>query len=365
MARLVCIKCHTKHDANQKIWRCTCGGLLDIINSPRFDMARIDANAPGLWRYRSTLPIEDDDNIISFGEGFTPMIEVDINGRSIYFKMDHLCPSGSFKDRGAAVMMSKVKELGIKRVVEDSSGNAGAAIAAYSAAADIAGDIYVPAETSPSKLAQIEAVGADLHKIPGGREATALAAFKAADSAYYASHSWNPFFFQGIKTISFEICEQLGWKAPDIFIAPVGNGTLLLGAFLGFKELIEAGIIERLPQIIAVQTEQCAPLAKAFAHGGDIPEAITKRATIAEGIAVAKPIRGAQILEAVRASKGKFMTVSENEIASMLSYLRKRGIYVEPTAAVAAAGAAKVSGAIAEKNVIASVFTGHGLKSEN
>jgi threonine synthase len=365
MPKLACTTCHSIFDINAKIWRCTCGGVLDIINIPRFDPAQIDDRALRLWRYRKFLPIDDDSNIISFGEGFTPLVSATINGRSLFFKMDHLSPSGSFKDRGATVMMSKMKELGITHIVEDSSGNAGAAIAAYGAAANIACDIYVPAETSTGKLGQIKAVGATLHKIPGGREATAHAALKAADSAYYASHSWNPFFFQGTKTIAFEICEQLNWNAPDIFITPVGNGTLLLGAYFGFNELVDAGVIERLPQIIAVQSEHCAPLATAFARGSDKSECIDKRATLAEGIAVAEPIRGEQILQAVRRSNGNFITVSEDEIKFMLDYLCKSGFYIEPTAAVAAAGAAQISDTVAENSVIVSVFTGHGLKRKS
>ncbi len=363
MILLVCTSCAADYDMNEPLWRCRCGGLLDIQNIPRFERNRIDAAMPGLWRYRHAIPVQRDENIVTLGEGFTPIIALKIHGRDIHFKMDFLFPSGSFKDRGATVMMSQARELGVERVVEDSSGNAGAAIAAYAAAADIACDIYIPADTSPSKLAQIEATGASLHKIPGSREDTARAALEAATEAYYASHSWNPFFFHGAKTIAYEICEQLGWRAPDIFIAPVANGTLLLGAVIGFAELLAAGIIQKTPKLIAVQAEHCSPLATAFACGSSAAARIDKKPTLAEGVAVAEPVRGGQILAAVRASGGEFVTVSENEIAAMLRDMHERGVYIEPTAAVAAAGAARCVNRFAGNALIVSVFTGHGLKS--
>jgi len=364
MALLACTTCTSTYRTSEPIWRCRCGGLLDIIQTPAFDRTKIDYQAPGLWRYRHAIPVENDANIVSLGEGMTPLILQNIGGRPVYFKMDYLQPSGSFKDRGAAVLMSKAKELRVQHIIEDSSGNAGAAIAAYGAAAGISCDIYVPAHTSKQKLAQIKAAGAACIEIPGGREATAIAALHAAEQTYYASHSWNPFFFQGAKTIAFELCEQLGWRAPDIFVAPAGNGTLLLGAALGFSELCKTGVIKNMPKIIAVQAENCAPLATAFAHGNSDFAAVDTAPTQAEGIAVAHPIRGAQILRAVRAGGGEFVTVTEDEISSMLHTLHRRGLYVEPTAAVAAAGVAKQIHNFKTADVVASVFTGHGLKSK-
>ena len=363
VSTLVCASCSAEYELNEPVWRCRCGGPLDIKNIPRFDRHKIETTAPGMWRYRHAIPVQRDENIVTLGEGFTPIIALKIKSRDVHFKMDYLFPSGSFKDRGAAVMMSKAGELGVERVVEDSSGNAGAAIAAYGAAARIACDIYVPAAASPSKLLQIKAAGASLHRIPGSREETARAALKAAGRSYYASHAWNPFFFHGTKTIAFEICEQLGWRGPDVFVAPVGNGTLLLGAFIGFSELCAAGVVPRMPKIIAVQAEHCSPLATAFAQGLNAAAKVDKKPTLAEGVAVAEPIRAGQILAAVRASGGEFVTVSEEEIAAMLQEMHMRGVYIEPTAAVAAAGAAKQLHRFPEEALIVSLFTGHGLKS--
>ena len=237
MENLVCTQCNEKFSLNEKTWKCKCGGLLDIDFKSTFPVDKINRRKPTMWRYREAIPLLDDKHIISFDEGFTPFIDVNVNDKSVLVKQDYLFPTGSYKDRGASVLVSKVKELGVRKVVEDSSGNAGCAIAAYCAKARIDCEIYVPEDTSPGKLAQIQFSGAIVNKIPGSRENTAHAVLKAAEEYYYASHSWNPFFFHGTKTFAFEVCEQLGWRSPDTVILPVGNGTLLLGplsAFMSF-----------------------------------------------------------------------------------------------------------------------------------
>jgi threonine synthase len=361
--RLVCRKCNLSFSLEEKIWQCSCGGLLDIQFQPSFPLEKIRARKPTLWRYREAIPLREDQNIISFEEGFTPLLPVDFGGRRVWLKQDHLFPTGSYKDRGASVLMSKVKELGIFKVVEDSSGNAGCAIAAYSAGAGIQSEIYVPESTSPGKLAQIQSYGAILHKIRGSREDTAGVVWKAAQKDYYASHSWNPFFFHGTKTFAFEIWEQLGWKGPDTVIVPVGNGTLLLGAYLGFGELLEAGMIRETPKIIGVQSTLCAPLVKAFREGWGKNAAVPSRETLAEGIAIAQPVRGEQIVQAVKQSGGRFLAVDEEEIQKALRWLWRRGFYVEPTAAAAAAGIFKYGKKSDPEEILVSVLTGHGLKA--
>jgi threonine synthase len=248
MNRFACGNCGATFSLDEPRWRCDCGLPLDIQWTPTFDLDAISSRRPTMWRYREAIPIAQDAHVVSFDEGFTPLVQVAIRGISVWIKQDQLFPTGSYKDRGATVLISKVVELGIDRVVEDSSGNAGCAVAAYCARAGIECAIYVPESTSADKLAQIERYGADLHRIPGSREDTAHAVFKAAQDTYYASHSWNPFFFHGTKTFAFEVCEQLGWRAPDTVVLPVGNGTLLLGAAIGFRELRDAGVIERLPK---------------------------------------------------------------------------------------------------------------------
>ncbi len=355
---LVCKKCGNRFQTGEPRWRCDCGSLLDLEFEPRFDIAKIQSRKPSMWRYREAIPIDDDAHIVSFSEGFTPMIELQMGEVPVLFKQDHLFPTGSFKDRGASVLVSKIKELGIRRVVEDSSGNAGSAVAGYCAKAGIDCDIYVPDSTSEGKCSQVTGYGARLTRVPGSREHTAAAALEAASSTYYASHTWNPWFFHGTKTFAFEVCEQLCWKSPGTLVTPVGNGTLLLGAFIGFNELMNAGIIGRIPKIIGVQTAACAPLAE----GTDLRPLIATP-TMAEGIAVAEPARGQEIVEAVRQSGGFFMTVEEEEIRRSLKDILSRGFYIEPTSAVVCAALSKLAAEPELEHPVMSLFTGHGLKA--
>ncbi len=360
---LKCTRCSTQYPADTQRWKCDCGGLLDLVFTARFDRGKISLRPPTLWRYREGLPIENADDILSLGEGFTALIPFRLGGREALVKQDQLFPTGSYKDRGAAVLVSQAKGIGVKAVVEDSSGNAGCAIAAWCARAGIACRIYVPASTSPAKTAQIEMYGADLVRVPGSREDTARAVLSAAETTYYASHSWNPFFFHGTKTWAYEVWEQLGWKAPDSVVLPAGNGTLLLGAYLGFRDLLLAGEIDQLPRLVAVQSENCAPLAKAFFDGLEEIPGVAPRETLAEGIAIAAPVRGPQILRAVRETGGTFVTVNEEEIAASLVEISRQGAYIEPTSAATTAGAAKYLKRARASEQVVTVFTGHGLKS--
>jgi len=337
--------------------------MLDIAWTPAFDPAAVSGRKPTLWRYREALPIAGEASVVSFDEGMTPLVPVNFGGVSVLVKQDQLFSTGSYKDRGATVLISHLKALGVQRVVEDSSGNAGCAIAAYCARAGIACTIYAPADTASGKLAQIREYGATLVKVPGSREDTARAVLKAAEDTYYASHSWNPFFFQGTKTFAYEVCEQLGWQAPDSVVLPVGNGTLLLGAYIGFTDLVQAGVISRLPRLIGVQAAACAPLYTAFQERREAHVKAASGHTLAEGVAIADPIRGRQILQAVRHTGGQMLTVTECEIAASLASMGKQGFYIEPTSAATTAGVSKYLASLAERELVVSVLTGHGLKS--
>jgi threonine synthase len=360
---LICSSCSRSFAVDTPVWRCACGGLLDIVFDAPLDKTRLVIDAPGMWRYRAALPLTGDSSIVSFGEGGTPLLPHKIDGNAVLLKLDYIFPTGSFKDRGASVLISKAKELIVPHVVEDSSGNAGAAVAAYCARAGIQCDIYVPASTSAAKLKQIESTGAHLQKISGSREDTARAALNAAMTTYYAGHSWNPFFLHGVKTCAFEITEQLQWRAPEAVVVPVGNGTLLLGLFIGFSELLRAGIIDSLPKLIAIQSSNCSPLTDAFERNQTTPVPVEKSDSLAEGIAVAQPVRGAQILNAVRQSRGAFFKVTEQEIAVALAELHAKGFYVEPTSAVAVAGYKKWISNLRPLPKAVIVLTGHGLKT--
>ena len=366
----VCTRCGARYPLSAPVWRCTCGGLLAIAYTPRFDRRQITRLGPTLWRYRDALPLPKDVDAVSLGEGYTPLLHGRVAGVPVYLKQDHLFPTGSFKDRGAAVLISQAAALGVRRVVEDSSGNAGSAIAAYAARAGIACDVYVPDGASPEKLAQIRAYGARVHPVAGGRSAAAAAALQAVEAteppgpAYYASHVWNPFFLHGTKTFAFELWEQLNWKAPDTVVLPVGNGSLLLGAALGFEELVAAGMISAPPRLVAVQAEACAPLATAFDQDEGLPAAVGVQPTLAEGIAVPEPVRGAQVLAAVRRTGGQVISVTEEEIAAALRAWWRVGYALEPTAAAALAGLSRYAAQGARpREVIVSAITGHGLKA--
>lgn len=368
LTQLICQKCSTVCAADDPRWRCECGNVLDLHFEPAFPLETIKQRKPTMWRYREAIPIKSEADIVSFDEGFTPLIEVNIAGKTVLVKQEHLFTTGSFKDRGASVLISQVKAMGIREVAADSSGNAGSAIAAYCTAAGIFCHIFVPADTSPGKLAQIQLYGATLNKIPGTREDTANEVLKAAETIYYASHYWNPFFLHGTKTFAYEVCEQLGWQAPDTVILAAGNGSLLLGTYIGFNELCQAGIIEKIPRLIGIQAENCAPLVKGFKENSTEIPGIQKKKTIAEGIAVATPIRGKQILDAVRKTGGDMIAVSETEIKQSLKEMCEKGHYIEPTSAAVIAGVNQyILNNRGQKSttheVIVSVFTGHGLKA--
>jgi threonine synthase len=363
MDRFFCSNCKCFYPIEPTRWRCDCGSPLDLEFKPRFFIEKILRRPPTLWRYREALPILRDESILSMGEGFTPLEEMEFSGHRVLLKVDYLFPTGSYKDRGATVLISKVRELGIGKVVEDSSGNAGSAVAAYCAKAGIECEIFVPQSTSSGKLVQIQTYGAALKRVQGSREKTAQAAIEAASRTYYASHSWNPFFLHGTKTFAFEIWEQLGWKSPDVLVLPVGHGTLLLGAYIGFKELKEAGRIKGIPKLVAIQSTACAPLYQAFRKGLEDIQPIEKKETIAEGIAIAKPVRGRQILEAIRETDGEIITVTEKEIGLALKEMGRKGYFIEPTSAATIAGLRRYLKSKGKKDIVISTLTGMGLKA--
>lgn len=355
-ARLISADHMGSFGVDEPIWQSPSGQLLNVDFEAAFPLKQIQNRPHSLWRYAEALPVKP---LVSFDEGFTPMITERIQGKQVHIKLDFLFTTGSYKDRGATVLMSKASQLGIQQVVQDSSGNAGCAIAAYAAKAGIACRIFLPENTSASKVVQINAYGADVIKVPGSRENTAAAALNEAGHTYYASHCYNPWFLQGTKTWAYEVCEQLGWKAPNAVVLPCGNGTLVLGAYFGFMDLLKTGIISSVPRIVAVQAENCSPLWYNF---NAIPGATLPAQTIAEGIAIATPVRGQQILDCVKQSGGLFLKVSEDEIKQSWKDMARRGFFIEPTSAAAIAGTAQyVSNCI--DDVVVTVFTGSGLKS--
>lgn len=364
--QFVCNECGKMHEVTATIWKCTCGGVLDIVReTPKVDPASWDQYPNSLWRYVATMPFEQGSDTwksVTMGEGQSPLILLDAEAPNTYVKVDYMMPTLSFKDRGAAVLMAKAKELGAAKVIADSSGNAGTAIAAYAARCGIPCDIYLSDTTSPKKIAQVKAHGAAIKEIHGSREDVAAAAQQAvaAENVFYASHVYNPYFYEGTKTYAYEIYEQLA-ETPDALIVPVGNGTLLLGAYYGFQELLANRLIGRMPKIIAVQAENCAPLATAYRNGQQKAEAVANKGTLAEGIAIAAPARSKQILEAVRGTGGTFIEISEEEILTARQLLADKGFYVEVTSAINYAGYLAYRSAAEEKIVLP--LCGAGIKS--
>ena len=297
----------------------------------------------------------------------TPLVPLDkYEGFDHYVKLDYVNPTGSYKDRGASVLLSHLKELGVTEVVEDSSGNAGAAIAAYSTRAKIRCTIYCPAHTSKDKLKQIAAYGADVKLVPGNRAATTKAVQDAAENTCYASHNWNPYFLEGVKTIAYEIVEQLHGIFPNNVICPVGFGSIYLGLYYGFRELYARGELDFMPRLLGVQPETCCPIYNAYC---DDASTITRMQqtgkTLAEGITAELPIRGKQILSAILNTNGAFTTVNDEDIKAGMKRLASKGIYVEPTSAVVVKAYEKFkeAGVIQEEDFTVSILTGSGLKA--
>lgn len=366
---LICTRCETDYPFDPLRFRCECGETLRLAGAPAFDADRIARGDTTLWRYRHALPLPEGAAPVTLGEGGTPLVAAEWDGIPIHFKCEHLNPTGSFKDRGTTVLATALAAAGVETVVEDSSGNAGASLAAYAARAGIQARVYVPAHASPVKQAQIAVYGAQLQPVPGPRTEAARAVLEAAHrGAAYASHVYHPLVHHGMKTVAFEICEQLAaarsaapLRGPDAVVVPVGHGSLLLGVALGFAELRTAGWVERTPRLFGAQAAACGPLAAAWARGADEPERLAEGETVAEGVRIAVPVRGREILAAVRGSGGALVGVPDEETLAAQRKLAHQGLYVEPSSAVALAALDHLRERLSGTVVV--VLTGSGFKT--
>lgn len=327
---------------------------------PGITRAAIQTQTRSLWRYAAALPFVPAEPI-TLGEGCTPLIRHNLAGAKPWLKCEWFMPMGSFKERGASVMLSLLRSQGITEVLEDSSGNGGAAVAAYSAAGGMRAKILAPASASAGKLLQCRASGAEVETVPGTREDCAAEALRQSERYFYASHNWHPFFLQGTKTLAYELWEDLGFRAPDNVIMPCGAGSNVLGCSIGFGELQRSGEVARMPRLFIAQPANCAPIARAFLQQDPAPAL----PTIAEGTAITQPIRMPEVLAAVRASNGGAVMLSEAEIGAALLDLARGGIYVEPTSALAAAAFVRLieSRSIRAEDTTVVVLTGSGLKA--
>lgn len=336
-----------------------CHGMLTLSAPPRFDPDQLGPER-GLWRYRHTLPLPPEAEPVTLGEGGTPLLPADVAGRRIHFKLEFLQPTGSFKDRGMAVLFSGLKAAGVTAAVEDSSGNAGASFAAYAARAGLKAQVYVPESAAGPKRAQIEAYGAQVVAVPGPRSLAAEAVQAAvAAGAHYGSHVYNPLGLAGNATAAYELWEQLG-HAPARIVLPVGHGTLLLGLQRGFDALRRAGLIDELPRLIAVQAMACAPLWAVHAYGRQGLGWVTEGETRAEGIRVVRPVRGDAVLAAIGESRGTVLAVDEPAIQAGHNALARLGLYVEATSAVVWEALAHPATQGEGETVV--MLTGSGLK---
>jgi threonine synthase len=356
------LHCSTCGRTYEDRWRCECGHPLDFAARPDPDCDsyeyEIDTNE-GLWAFDAFTPIEQN---VSLGEGFTPL--VDAPSWDCRFKLEYVFPTGSFKDRGATTVLSRAVGVGAEHIVEDSSGNAGAAIATYASRAGLDCTVYVPASVKPAKVRAIERTGAEIVRVEGSREHVTEACIEAVESGagWYASHAWNPAFFEGTATIAYELASQFDWDIPDAVVMPLGHGTLFLGAYRGFRALCDAGWTEEMPRLLGVQSTGYDPIASEL-HGDSKEEDETN--DTADGIQIREPVRREQILNAIRETDGDCIALGAKAVENELDLLHQRGFYVEPTSAIAPAALSEYRdlGVLSMDDDVVVPLTGSGLKT--
>ena len=337
---LVCSSCATRYEASAaEPYRCDCGAPLELAAT-----TSLPATPPAApWT-------ATDANSLTLGEGWTPTVADD--EWDVRFKLEWQSPTGSFKDRGAAAMLRRAQAIGVDRVIADSSGNAGVAVATYASRADIEAEIYVPAGAAGSKLRLIERTGAALRPVDGDRAAVAAQARQAVvdTPAWYASHAWRPSFLAGTATFGHEIAAA---GDPDVVVIGVGNGTLLLGAYRGLKQAQAAGWIETMPRVYAAQPTGYAPLVAADTDTSN---------TLADGMHIQAPPREQQLREALDATGGGAVAITEPQTAAALDRLHGAGYHVEPTCAVAPAAVQQLRrrGDISQSESVLVPLTGFG-----
>ena len=361
----ICYKCGAKAPVTTRRPKCDCGGLWQLdFTPPKFSFDAIDRQEWSMFRYRAFMALEGDTwRDVTLGEGMTPVIRLN---EDVLLKMDYMMPTLSYKDRGAAVLIAHCKAIGVEDVVQDSSGNAGNSVAAYSAKAGIRCGIFVPEGTSPNKIDMIRAHGAQCTVVPGSRDhcADVCRGKVTQEGMYYANHVYNPFFYEGTKTYIYEVLEQLG-RIPEHILIPVGNGTLFLGAIHALEHLLSSGVIDKMPQIIGVQSQLCDPILQAAWQGEDEPAAVSPKPTLAEGIAIGKPMRGEEILELSHKYSVRFVHAPEDKILEARAVLAQKGIYCEHTTAANYAAYLQYCSMYGKTPDCLITMCGAGLKSDH
>lgn len=340
----------------------SCGQPLEVKPGVKFEKSKIRRQDYTVWRYARFFPYVKESEIITLGEGWTPLVRF---SNSTRFKLESLNPTGSFKDRGSTVLVSSlhklVKEAG-GYISEDSSGNAGASMAAYAARAGLRARIYVPEHVSGPKFNQIRFYGAQVVKVSGSRSKVAEEALKAGRKKFYVGHILHPLFRDGIRTLAYEIAEQLKWHVPERIYMPVSAGTLLLGVIGGFKHLVESNLIEAMPRIVACQTRQVSPLYHRFKTSLYNPPRIVT--SIADALVSVNPPLLDLMAKRLKEVGGDAVIVEENETSNAFKELAGRGFFVEPSSAVAYAAYKKqFENEVPKVDDTLIILTGMGLKT--
>lgn len=376
---LECSFCHREYEAKRLHNVCTeCGKPLLV----RYDLQRIAkfitkpalfTRSPSLWRYREVLPVRREDNIVSLGEGWTPLLHAKTLGaslgmRELYVKDESLNPTQSFKARGMAVAVSMAKELGARKLAAPSAGNAAGALAAYCARAGLEAFLFMPRDTPRANVIECEVAGAHVTLIDGlitdcGAE---VARRREAEGWFDVSTLKEPYRVEGKKTLGYEIAEQAAWTLPDVIIYPTGGGTGLVGMWKAFDEMQQLGwISEKRPRMISVQAAGCAPIVRAFAAGERFAEEILNAATVASGLRVPKAIGDFLILDALRESRGTAIAVTDEElIDGAREMARVEGIFAAPEGGACLPALKKLleKGEIDRSEKVVLLNTGSGVK---
>jgi threonine synthase len=376
---LECSFCHREYEARRLHNVCTeCGKPLLV----RYDLKRIAkfltrqslfARRSDIWRYRELLPVRREDNIVTLGEGWTPLLHAKTLGESLglselYVKDESLNPTQSFKARGMSVAVSMAKELGAKKLAVPSAGNAAGALAAYCASARIGAYLLMPRDTPRANIIECEVAGAHVRLMDGlitdcGAE---VARLKESEGWFDVSTLKEPYRVEGKKTLGYEIAEQLAWTLPDVIICPTGGGTGLVGMWKAFDELQALGWIgEKRPRMISVQAAGCAPIVRAFEAGNRFAEEFENAATVASGLRVPKAIGDFLILDAIRESGGTAVAVTDEElVAGAKELARTEGIFASPEggACVPAVRQLLARGDVKPDEKVVLFNTGSGIK---
>jgi threonine synthase len=372
---LRCVGCGAIYESDVRSYACSrCSNLLELVKDGPVSKSGLfgAASQPGIWRFRKALPLEDDTKAVSLSEGGTPLVQVNrvaakVGLKRLYVKNEGQNPSGSFKDRGMTVSVTRAVQGGAKILVCASTGNTAASMAAYAARAGVTAMVTVPAgKVASGKLAQVYAYGAKIIRVEGDFDGALAITLKAAAEIKELSvmNSVNPYRIEGQKTNAYEIYEQLGYKVPDYIILPVGNAGNISAIWKGFKELKEWGISNSLPRMVAVQAAGAQPIVEAFQHGRDSVVAVQPK-TIASAINIGNPASWRKALAALRDSKGMALAVTDEEtIAARMELASSEGIFVEPASAVPIAAMKRLIGKIEKDATVVCICTGNGLKDQ-